>query len=221
MPLTRIVGDIHGKFNDYTFFSLGQGRTRHNGDAPPPECSIQIGDFGMGFYKDYWHDMVADWQTRNPGHRFIRGNHDDPARCKLMPGYIADGMVEGDVMYLGGAWSIDHAHRTEGVSWWRDEELSVMEFDRLLKVYQEVKPRVMITHDCPTSVAWDMFISRGDSIGGKKQVKTRTGEYLEWMWGIHKPELWFFGHWHQTRNINLMGTEFQCLGELDYVDVEL
>lgn len=221
MALTRIVGDIHGKFNDYSFFSLGVGRTYHSGDTPPPERSIQIGDFGMGFAKEYWHDMVAEWQLKHPGHRFIRGNHDDPAKCKLMPGYIADGTVEGDVMYIGGAWSIDQAMRTEGVSWWRDEELSMQEFDRIVKIYEEVKPRVMITHDCPTSVAWDMFIARGDSIGGKQQIKTRTGEYLEWMWGIHKPELWFFGHWHNTRKTFLLGTEFQCLGELDYVDVEL
>lgn len=217
MALTRIVGDIHGKFNDYTFFSLGVGRTRHNGDAPPPERSVQVGDFGIGFYKDYWHTMVNDWMEKYPGHRFIRGNHDDPARCKTMQNYIADGTVEGDVMYIGGAWSIDQAMRVEGVSWWRDEELSISELDRLVKVYQEVKPRVMITHDCPSSVAWDMFLSRNN----RTQMKTRTGEYLDWMWGIHKPEKWFFGHWHETRNMNLMGTEFQCLGELDYMDVEL
>ena len=45
-------------------------------------------------------------------------------------------------MYIGGAWSIDHAMRTEGLDWWRDEELAVMEFDRIAKIYEETKPRV-------------------------------------------------------------------------------
>lgn len=221
MTLTRIVGDIHGKFNDYSFFSLGVGRTYHRGDHPPPERSVQVGDFGIGFHSTYWHEMVNDWMKEHPKHRFIRGNHDDPAMCKMMFGNIADGTVEGDIMYIGGAWSIDHAYRIEGKSWWRDEELSIMEFDRLVKVYEETKPRVMITHDCPTSVAREMFITKGLSLGGATQFKTRTGEYLEHMFSLHKPEKWFFGHWHQTRKQNILGTEFQCLGELDYVDVEL
>lgn len=218
---TRIVGDIHGMFNEYSFFNLGVGRTRHSGDPVPPDRSIQVGDFGIGFHSPYWHESVNDWMKANPGHRFIRGNHDDPARCKTMHNYIPDGTIEGDVMYIGGAWSIDHAFRTEGVDWWRDEELSIEELNRLIDTYREAKPRVMITHDCPTQVAWDMFIARGDSLGGKQQIKTRTAEALQSMWEYHQPEMWFFGHWHQTRNLSLHGTYFQCLGEHDYVDVEI
>lgn len=221
MTMTRIVGDIHGDFNEYSFYNLGVGRTRHMGDHVPPEHSIQVGDFGIGFYSEYWHDSVAEWQLANPGHRFIRGNHDDPVKCRLMPGYIPDGTVEGDVMYIGGAWSIDHAMRTEGLDWWRDEELSVMEFDRIAKIYEETKPRVMITHDCPTSVAWEMFLSKGLGLAGAPQIKTRTGEYLQFMFEMHQPELWFFGHWHNTRTMEINGTKFHCLGEHDYVDIDL
>lgn len=219
MTKTRLVGDIHGKFNEYDTFVLNLRGMRHRGEAP--ERSIQVGDFGIGFFSPYWHESVREWQRNNPTQRFIRGNHDDPAMCKTMPGYIEDGTVEGDVMYIGGAWSIDQAMRTEGKDWWRDEELSIMEFDRIAKIYEATKPRVMITHDCPTSIAWDMFISRGNSLAGRKQFKTRTGEYLQWMWEMHQPELWFFGHWHETRDLTLHGTKFQCLGELDAIDVEL
>jgi len=221
MTLTRIVGDIHGGFNEYSFFTLGVGRTRHATDPAPPMRSVQVGDFGIGFHSPYWHDSVNDWMEKNPDHRFIRGNHDDPAMCKTMKNYIADGTVEGEVMYIGGAWSIDHAYRTEGRDWWRDEELSVMEFDRLTKIYEETKPRVMITHDCPTSVAWEMFLSKGLGLAGAPQIKTRTGEYLQHMFEMHQPELWFFGHWHHTKCTAINGTEFRCLGEQDYVDVDL
>lgn len=218
MALTRIIGDIHGKIYDYRSYSLVTGiRGRQ---IVEPERSIQVGDFGIGFFSAFWHQNEIEWQKEHPQHRFIRGNHDDPVMCKSMPGWIEDGTVEGDVMYVGGAWSIDHEWRTAGVDWWPDEELSYEELEKLITKFGEVKPRVMITHDCPTSVAWDMFISKGDAFPGP-QIKTRTGEAFQAMFEIHQPELWVFGHWHNTRKMEKNGTTFQCLGELDYIDIEL
>lgn len=219
MTMTRIIGDIHGKIYDYRSYALVAGvRARH---IVEPERSIQVGDFGIGFFSDFWHEKEVEWQKEHPQHRFIRGNHDDPALCKTMPGYIEDGTVEGDVMFIGGAWSIDHAWRTPGLDWWPDEELSYEELDKLGAKYCLVKPRVMITHDCPTSVAWEMFLSKGLGLGDNKLIKTRTGEALQSMFEFHQPELWVFGHWHNTRKLEMNGTTFQCLGELDFVDVEL
>lgn len=219
--LVRIVGDIHGNFNEYYFYTLGVGRTRHNGDTAPPDFSVQVGDFGIGFYTPYWHESVRDWMNKNPGHRFIRGNHDDPSMCKTMPGYIADGTIENDVMYVGGAWSIDHAYRTEGVDWWRDEELSYEELDKIFDLYVKHKPRVMITHDCPEHVSYEMFLSKGLGMLNVPSIRTRTASAFQAMWEEHQPEEWYFGHWHHTRNMILDGTKFQCLGELDFIDVEL
>lgn len=218
MAKTRIVGDIHGNFNEYDVFILNLRGMRHRGEAP--ERSIQVGDFGIGFYSPYWHESVRDWQKLHSTQRFIRGNHDDPAMCKTMPGYIPDGTVEGDVMYIGGAWSIDRAMRTEGKDWWPDEELSMQELEALIDVYRETKPRVMFTHDCPEQIAWDMFVSRGSRFG-MKHHKTRTGQALQSMWEYHQPEMWFFGHWHETRDLTLNGTKFQCVGEMDAIDVEI
>lgn len=221
MALTRIVGDIHGAFNEYSFYTLEVGKYRHATDPAPPDRSVQVGDFGIGFYTPYWHESVNDWMKKNPGHRFIRGNHDDPAMCKTMNNYIADGTIENDVMYIGGAWSIDHAWRTPGKDWWPDEELSMQELETLIDVYRAAKPRVMITHDCPERISYDMFVSRGTAMAGKKQFKTRTAQAFQSMWEYHQPEEWYFGHWHETRDLTLSGTKFQCLGEMDYVDVEL
>lgn len=219
MALTRIIGDIHGRTYDYINFSLAFGM-RHSTD-PVPVRSIQVGDFGIGFAGKHWHDQTAQWMRENPSHRFIRGNHDNPAKCKEMPGYIIDGTIEGDVMYVGGAWSIDHAYRTEGVDWWRDEELSINELDNIFDLYVTHKPRVMITHDCPEHVAYEMFISKGLGMIDAPAIRTRTASAFQAMWEEYQPEEWYFGHWHHTRNMTLDGTKFQCLGELDFVDVEL
>jgi len=217
--LVRFVGDIHGKFYDYEMHSLNRG-LRHKTDHVP-EYSVQVGDFGIGFNSKYWHDEINSWMIDNPTHRFIRGNHDNPELCKTMAGYIPDGTVENDVMYVGGAWSIDQAYRVEGVSWWRDEELSVHELDKMISLFGETKPRVMITHDCPTSAAYEMFISKNLGMSNFPQIKTRTGEALQAMFELHQPEFHFFGHWHYTRQATINGTRFVCLGELDYVDVDL
>ena len=96
MAHTRIIGDIHGKLYDYELLLTNQER------------SVQIGDFGIGFAGPYWHEKVNDIH-RDTQHRFIRGNHDNPGMCPEMVGWIPDMTVEGDVMFIGGAWSIDWA----------------------------------------------------------------------------------------------------------------
>lgn len=209
---TRIVGDIHGQFHDYSIFTLNNC-----------ERSIQVGDFGIGFAGPYWHDKVTSFQETNPGHRFIRGNHDNPEKCKTMPGYIADGKIENDVMFIGGAWSIDQAWRTESIDWWADEELTIQELNSLVDVYSIVRPRIMITHDAPTDVTFEMFVQTGLAIGGSnsKKIRTRTGQALQAMFEIHQPDFWFFGHWHHTMAYSVGKTCFVCLGELDYIDVDL
>lgn len=207
--ITRVIGDIHAKWNSYQVITESV------------EKSIQVGDFGIGFSGDYWHDRVNDFHGENRGHRFIRGNHDNPQKCKDdMIGYIDDGTIENDVMFLGGAWSIDRQWRVEGQDWWADEELSYEELDRMVSLYDMVRPSVVITHDCPSFVSYEMFIKSGNALSGK-QFETRTAQALQAMFEIHQPKLHFFGHWHQTSFMEIEGTMFVCLGECDFIDVDL
>jgi hypothetical protein len=41
------------------------------------------------------------------------------------------------------------------------------------------------------------------------------------MFDIHQPDEWYFGHWHTSMQYKHGRTMFQCIGILDYVDVEL
>jgi len=207
MQKTRLIGDIHGDLSAYEKIIEGS------------DNSIQIGDFGIGFAGDYWHEKVADLHT-NPNRRFIRGNHDDPGRCRETAGWIPDGTVQDDVMFIGGAWSIDAGRRVEGVSWWRDEENSWEDFYRFIDIYAQVKPRVLITHDCPTEISKTMFIDSGLSLGDTA-FKTRTGTALQNMFELHQPEQWYFGHWHHTKTYLENDTKFMCLGIDDFIDVNL
>jgi Icc-related predicted phosphoesterase len=183
------------------------------------ERSIQVGDFGVGFGGDYWHNQANELLQGN--HRFIRGNHDDPARCKSMNNYIADGTVEDDMMFVGGAWSIDYAWRTEGITWWPDEELSIEEFNRVIDIFNVVRPNIMVTHDAPMIAAQTMFINSGLAMFHKPLIPTRTGQALQAMYEIHQPKLWLYGHWHTTIETKIGDTTFICVGENDYIDIEL
>lgn len=208
MTQTRIIGDIHGKLYEYEMLLTNQTR------------SIQVGDFGIGFAGQYWHDKVNDLH-RDTQHRFIRGNHDDPGKCPEMVGWIPDMTVEGDVMFIGGAWSIDWGSRVDGVNWWsQTEELSPRELYQAIEIYEQAKPCIMITHDCPHEAATELFFKTGLAPSGR-QIQTRTAAAFQTMFEIHQPELWIFGHWHFTVNTEMNGTKFQCLGELDFMDVDL
>lgn len=216
MTLTRIIGDIHGKLPDYQLCAIG--------DFKGP--TIQVGDFGIGFGGDYWHERANEFHADGT-HRFIRGNHDKPAQCKSeMIGYIADGTVENDVMFIGGAWSIDNpnappgwSRRTADVDWWADEECTNEEFLRFAEMYSIMRPRVMITHDCPWKVSKEMFFNSGFING--VHYPTRTGAFLDKLMEIHQPDFHFFGHWHTTMQYKYGNTIFVCLGELDTIDVDL
>jgi hypothetical protein len=216
MTITRLIGDIHGQVYDYKAYAID----RFEGPT------IQIGDFGVGFgQSDYWHESINKFHS-DGHHRFIRGNHDNPAKCKEMSGWIKDGTVENDVMFIGGAWSIDNPDappgwykRTKDRDWWEDEECSDEQFAQMLDVYSVVKPRIMITHDCPHNIAGHMFWDTGILKGPR--YNTRTGDFLQKMFEIHQPESWYFGHWHYTMAYQHGNTMFRCLGIYDHVDVEL
>jgi hypothetical protein len=118
-------------------------------------------------------------------------------------------------MYIGGALSIDRHWRIEGEDWWVDEEDSYQELMDLIDKYEEYKPSIMMTHDAPDIIARQLFNFYTDA----NESRTRTA--FDTMFEIHKPDAWFFGHWHKTKHLNVLGTEFMCLNELDSYILDL
>ena len=206
-----LIGDIHGKITQYLDLL----------DAHD-EPSIQLGDFGMGFLTPYAMKKVERRHSAGRD-RFIRGNHDDPSLCREAAGWIEDGYYDEhmSMMCVGGAWSIDAKMRRQNdaqygtTSWWEDEELSSPELTRIHALFEQLRPRIMLTHDCPTSAARKMFFEGNQ----KHQYMTRTAAALEAMLWTHQPDLWVFGHWHQTRYTRMGNTEFVCLGELEHMTI--
>jgi hypothetical protein len=209
--VTRIIGDIHGKYEPYKKIIEGC------------EKSIQVGDYGVGFGSGIKRDFYSEREKFErfgphgwtPGpHRFIRGNHDNPEACRENPNWIPDGTIEGNVMFIGGALSIDKEWRVPNIDWWEDEEVSYNQFDMLISKAQINRPSVMITHDCPESIIPLIFKNA-------LPIKSRTQAALDSIFNYAPPKLWIFGHWHQTMQVVINDTQFICLGELNHVDIDL
>jgi predicted phosphodiesterase len=211
MTKLLLIGDIHGKWEQYAKIL----------EVYNPDRSVQAGDFGIGFRGEDPERLeqvryaMDNFGTGN--NKYIRGNHDNPQACKEDPRWIPDATFEEDtgIFFLGGAWSIDRGWRREGDNWWADEELSMDELYAAIDVYEKVKPRVVVTHECPEDIIGYMCPWY------RREYPSRTRDALGSMWSIHKPEMWVFGHWHTTVTAHFDGCQFTCLNELETLMVHV
>lgn len=205
-----IVGDVHGYTKTY------QKWLRHNLD--PSQRSIQIGDMGLGF-----SGVGLDRLEAN--HKFFRGNHDNPAKCRAHANYLGDyGYLPDDgLFWIAGAFSIDRGYRVEGVSWWRDEELSYQELGQVIYEYKKAKPRFVLSHEAPAKVAKTLLFDLSGPYFAAKMAcsMSRTSEAMQVMLDAHQPEKWIFGHYHLDKSFRVpvgdgvpgvYSTEFICVG---------
>jgi hypothetical protein len=187
------IGDVHGRFVE-----LNEQLVNDSG------CYMLLGDVGLGFSK-----KLDDSFPNKNNLYFVRGNHDNPETCRNTVGYLGDfGYIpEWSLFYISGAFSIDKAFRTIGKDWWADEELSYNQFGQAIDLYREVKPKIVVSHDCPFIVY--------DKIYKVLKNRSSTSSALNCMFEEHNPELWFFGHHHQNLDLNLGSTRFIGLAELE------
>lgn len=214
MKNIRLIGDVHGLAYEYMQVSVLPDHI---------DQSIQLGDMGVGMgQSDYWHESLNNHMSSNRAF-FIRGNHDNPEICRNdMVNWIVDGVVKNNVMFVGGAWSIDADYRIPGYNWWREEELSESDMQMVFATYCAAEPEIMITHDCPTLAAYHQFIKTGLRTHGSSALYlTRTGELFQRMFEYHQPKFWFHGHWHHSSQLDLNGTHFHCLAEMEFVDFDV
>lgn len=199
--IIRFIGDIHGLNRQYL-----------NIVDRSPYPTIQIGDFGAGFVEN----PITDEQAKL--HRFIRGNHDDPSKCRHRKNWIVDGTFEDNMVFIGGASSIDKAYRTEGVSWWPDEQLSYSELNDIIDQVRVIQPEIIVSHECPDFIAdWICYLQ-----GHRKYADDKvTRDALQSIYEYYRPKLHIFGHWHTDIDTTIDGTRFICLNELSYIDIDI
>lgn len=112
---------------------------------------------------------------------------------------LPDGRI---VLFAGGADSIDKDKRTPGHDWFPEETIKNKDLDRMLATG---KVDVVISHTCPTS-----FLS-GLTGGSLAKVTDPSCIALEYVLDYCQPDLWFFGHWHMSRDGQNKGCSWNCL----------
>jgi predicted phosphohydrolase len=200
----RFIGDVHGLWTSYR---------RIITDC---EFSIQVGDFGIGF---------PGWEKTDPqkfkgDHYFIRGNHDNPMVCQQHPNYLGDyGFREewGKLFYFGGAYSVDAEMRIPGRDWWYDEEIKYGEMlDKVLPLFEQTKPRIVVTHDAPKVIRDTLFSAHMD-----EKMRTRTVKLCDTILEIHQPDFWIHGHHHTSKRQTIGPTTFISLSSLEFYDLTI
>lgn len=192
-----IIGDVHGKIQEYKKII-----------DSTKEKTIQVGDFG--FKKQH------EWHLENINsdlHKINFGNHDDTTFLNSKHSLGNYSLIENEgekIMTVRGAYSIDKIHRTEGIDWWNNEELTYEQLSNICDIYHFIQPNIMITHDCPSIIRDILFGIKDKSI---------TSNALEIMFSMFKPKLWIFGHHHKSIEMNYKGTKFICLNELKTITI--
>ena len=99
------------------------------------------------------------------------------------------------IFTFGGASSIDKHLRTEGISWWKEEEFNYREantaYENLNKIGWEVD--YVLTHSAPFSIRDKLFESNKPS---------STERMLEAMLRNIKFKRWYFGHYHIDKKMD-------------------
>lgn len=208
------VGDLHGDFP-----ALNQLISQKK-----PSVVLACGDFGYWPCMDgkdlmqdgsswslklikpqgakiYWcdgnheeHSSLETWQQEGKPHAIQKDVFFMPRGSTLE---LPDGR---NVMFFGGAYSIDKDQRIPGFDWFPEEIPTAGQVKRALE--HEGQVDIFISHTCPMG-----FIIPDDR--GKAQDKTRFD--LSLLMQHHKPSRWFFGHWHVDAQGTCGTTQWQAL----------
>lgn len=201
-----LAGDIHGFLGFVNELVVQES----------PDLLILCGDVGFGFPNVDMNIINA----MNTKILFCDGNHDNHWELRKLKNLavapnvfyqprgstyrLPDGR---NILFMGGANSIDQHRRTTGVSWWPEETISQSDFQNL----PEEDIDIFVTHTCSNEI-YDDHIQH--HLGGRYTPrKDNDPSYaaLSSLWEIYKPGKWFFGHFHINVSGMHEGTAWQCL----------
>lgn len=222
-----VTGDTHS--DPLPRFKALCRQTEEEGGASLTKEDVVIiaGDFGViwgdGTPKDARiEDYILDTLERMPFTTlFIDGNHENFNRLMRFPvesGYGGKvGVLRPSVLHLrqrghvytidgrkiwcfGGGISVDKNYRSEGISWWSQEEPSTAEYcyglNQLEKHNWEVD--FVVTHAGPSGAVDAMGLPPlRESFGDKVYEYDPVSPYLEHVSRKLRFKKWFFGHYHK------------------------
>ena len=221
MSSIYLTGDTHA--------NVRRLLTIDDSEMTKDDIVIVLGDFGVIWEKDsQMTDTVLEWLSKkNFTLAFLDGNHENfpeiacleketywnGGKIGLLP-YGIIHLLRGEIYNIneriigvcGGANSIDLWHRTEGISWWREEEITDNDIDNFMAAANKYNNKIdmMLSHDAPASmipiIKLYSGINDGDISNSQIQLEKINQEI--------NTNKWYFGHWHIDKVID---DKFECL----------
>ena len=203
-----ITGDTHGDIDYNKLLSLKEKNLSYD------DFLIICGDAGicwspldLQYFLDLYNDIGCTII-------YVDGNHENFVmlnQCQLVEYHGAlmhqidehiFHVLRGEIMTLegktflciGGAVSIDKIYRTPYLSWWPEEEITYHDIDNALSNLEKVNNKVdyVITHCCDSHTVIKAF-------GYRKDICTDQLSFID---KIVDYKHWYFGHYHEDRNID-------------------
>lgn len=199
-----ILGDVHSEWSDMNV-TIATAVREH----PDITHIVQVGDFGYGWRgtkpfkasKAYFSDeekKVYDDAEK----LWLDGNHENFTKLEedggeWQPGWThmsRGSILEVDgyrIMFFGGAASIDKTDRMEGVSWWRQENIT---YGQVQETLASVDGTIdaLFTHDHASRIPYSDSRSKRDhseSNGNRGLLDVIVERFM--------PSFCFFGHHHR------------------------
>lgn len=216
-----ITGDCHGKFDKIEFFANRMKLTEN-------DYVIVLGDMGL-FWRHDKKDANAfiSYFERNYNFNlyFIDGNHEN---FKLLNRLDEDENYMGDIsehikhlkrgrtynidgkriLAIGGADSVDKFRREEGLSWWKEEQITDEDIER---IDSSKRFDYVLSHTCPTSI-FNMYkmdlCTLGNIVDDDNPDFKICNNQLEKVLNFIDFGHWFFAHYHIDKRLD---DDFTCL----------
>ena len=227
-----VVGDIHGY---WTFLNSFINRKR-------PDIILQCGDFGywpkfdstdlicenpLSRNQDPWNFFGIKCQDTKI--YFCDGNHEDHWELKKfkIPTIIYDNIWymprasvlvlpdDRNVLFMGGAQSIDAYCRTIGFDWFPEEVINYQDFLKLDNIFEMFvdKIDIVISHTCPLEFFENGF-NKKFLITDK--MKDPSCIVLSRILEKFNPSLWYFGHFHESAEGKYNDTRWFAMNQANH-----
>ena len=231
------IGDIHGDFDAVEEFVRESGIKN--------SMIIICGDCGLGF--NPISNKANDRKTLSALSRefskngniliLLRGNHDNPAwfnghdsfcgkGARTVPDYTIIKIPSHTLLLIGGAISIDRVERTEGHSYWRDEDIvyNESEFAKLSRLSD--KPDILLSHTAPRIateiytapkywVRFDEELSQDLEKSWEKEDKI----FLAIKSNNIPIKKWYYGHFHKSKTTIADEIIFKMLNIKEIIEI--
>jgi len=195
--LIQLIGDIHGNVQKAIYLLTQRSlNTEH---------VFFLGDIGFGFPefdKKKFYEILTHHQRTS--FYLIQGNHDnademeDFSNVMVVSSHTGAKVInlfDNDFLLIPGALSVDRKQRIEGLSWWANEQMSSVQYERTIE--QAVNANYILSHDAPLRSYFGFFHNTEVSISNRA-----LDVILEENMYNRIAKRWFHGHLHKNYQAN-------------------